>query len=130
MMALMLASMGRKAEGETAGRRALRLIERQLEVRPDDARALYLGAQILCRLGENSRALEWAKRALDIDPDDTGVLYNLACLYALLGELEKALDCLERAIACGFAQMEWLANDGDLIALHASPRFQSFLARR
>jgi tetratricopeptide (TPR) repeat protein len=127
-MASILASLGRKGEAEITGRRGLWLIERQLEVRPDDARALYLGAQILYRFGENSRALERAKRALDIDPDDTGVLYNLACLYALLGELQKALDCLERAIACGFAQMEWLANDGDLVALHAS--FQAFLAHR
>jgi len=63
-----------------------------------------------------------------IDPDDSGLLYNVACIYGLLGEVEPAIDCLERALQCGFAQMEWIANDGDLAALRSHARFQALLA--
>ena len=74
---------------DAALRRGLQVVERHLELNPDDARALYLGAIALAQLGERERALEWADRALAIDPEDSGVLYNVACVQALCGKRER-----------------------------------------
>ena len=122
-------SLGRKADAEANYRRALQIIEKHIDLHPDDARALYFGAGALCQMGEKKRGLEWADRALLMDPDDPSVLYNVACVYSLLGELEKAIDCLEKSITSGMGQKEWIEHDSDLDALRKHPRFQALLKR-
>jgi serine/threonine protein kinase/Tfp pilus assembly protein PilF len=121
--------LGQKAEAEAAQRRALQIVEKHLELHPDDARALYMGATSLCALGERQRALECARRALSIEPDDPGVLYNVACNYSNLGRPEEAIDCLEKAINNGFGFKQWIEHDTDLDPLRANPRFQALLKR-
>ena len=78
-----------------AARRAVTFAEKHLQLNPDDARALYLGAGALTTLGEFERATEWGKRALAIDPDDPRVHYNIACLYSVTGKTEQALEHFE-----------------------------------
>ena len=121
--------MGWIAEAEAAYRRGLRIVEKHLELHPDDARALYLGASCLCQLGERGRSLDWAKRALGVDPEDPGVLYNIACVYALQGQLEGSVDCLEKAVRNGFAQKAWIEHDADLQSVRSHPRIQALLAK-
>ncbi|MGE5231639.1 MAG: protein kinase domain-containing protein [Deltaproteobacteria bacterium] len=120
-----LKSLGRKAEAEAALRRGLQVVEKHLELNPDDARALYLGATALVQVGERERGLEWGRRALGIDPEDSVVLYNVACLYALVGRIDDAIECLEKAVQNGFGHREWLENDTDLNALRGNPRFEA-----
>jgi serine/threonine protein kinase/Tfp pilus assembly protein PilF len=120
-------SLGREAEAAETKRRAFQLTEKQIEFHPDDARALYFGANMLSQMGDRARSLDWAKRALEIDPEDTGILYNVACVYAQLGEAEEALTCLEKALTHGAWFKGWAANDSDLDSLRSHPRFQAFL---
>jgi tetratricopeptide (TPR) repeat protein len=122
-----LRALGREDEARAVSRASLERIERHIEVHPEDARALYLGANARQQLGERERALEWAARALAIDPDESATLYNVACLYALLGERERALDLIETTVRNGFGQKEWMENDPDLISLRTEPRFKSVL---
>ncbi len=122
-------SLGREADAQTARRNGLEVIERVLEMQPDDARALYLGAGALANLGQRERALEWCKRALAVDPEDTGILYNVACAYSNMGMVEEGLKCLEDAVDFGFGHKAWIEHDSDLDALRSSPRFQALLAR-
>jgi TolB-like protein/Flp pilus assembly protein TadD len=125
LMSAPLTGLGRKADAQAALRRGLRVAEKHLELNPDDARALYLGASGLVQLGERERGLEWARRAFSIDPDDSGVLYNVACVYALVGQIDDAIRCLEKAIQNGFGHREWLENDSDLNSLRSDPRFEA-----
>ncbi len=112
-----------------AHRRALKVIETHLEVQPDDVRALYLGAQSLCRLGEKDRGLEWAGRALALDPEDSAVCYNLGTVYAIIGDNQRAIDCLENAVKYGFGDPHIIRNDPYLKPLHGEPRYTDLLAR-
>ena len=105
----------------------MKAVEKHLELHPDDARALYLGATVLCRLGEPERGVEWASRALAMDPEEPVTLYNIACVYALQRRTEQALDCLEGTLKHGFAHKEWIEHDSDLETLHGHPRYQALL---
>jgi serine/threonine protein kinase/Flp pilus assembly protein TadD len=123
-------ALGRKLEGEAVRQRALRIIEKHLELHPDDARALYLGAAGLFQVGQKERALQWARRALSVDPDDPMVLYNVACSYALQGLADEAIACLEKVMAqssSGSLHKVWAEQDSDLDSLRGNPRFQALL---
>jgi adenylate cyclase len=127
LMQAPLKGLGRTRDAESARRLGVQLAQQHLELNPDDARALYLGAQGLVQLGEQERGLEWVKRALVIDPEDPGVLYNVACLYALVELKEDAIACLQRAVQNGFGHREWVENDADLDSVREDPRFTALL---
>jgi len=129
MLAMVYEGQGRLAEAEAAHRRSLRVIEKHLELHPDDARALYLGATDLVQLGEKARSLEWARMALAIDPEDAGILYNVACVYSLQGHLEESVACLEKAMVHGFWYKQWAEHDSDLNNVRSHPRFAALMAR-
>jgi len=129
LVALPLTKLGRRADAEAALRKGLQVSEKHLELNPDDARALYLGANCLIQVGDRERALEWASRALALDSEDSIVLYNVACVYARGGLADKAIGCLEKAIQNGFGHREWLDNDPDFDSLRGDPRFQALLKR-
>jgi non-specific serine/threonine protein kinase len=124
-----LRSLGRMEEAREASVDTLRVIERHVELYPEDARALYLGTGALIEVGDTKRSLEWAARALAIDPEESAILYNVACTYSLLGEKEQALDCLEKAVRNGFGHKAWVENDPDFTSLRNLPRFQALLQR-
>jgi TolB-like protein/Tfp pilus assembly protein PilF len=114
-------------EAEAAYRRALPVIERHLELNPNDARAWTMGAVTHSRLSNRELGLEFAERAEEVDPEDAAVCYNVACLYALEGEADRAIACLEKAARSGFAHPEWIRQDPDLDSLRDDPRLQALL---
>jgi len=114
---------GRISDAREAARRGIERAERQLELHPDDTRALNLGLGALAELGEKEKVIEFAARSLSIDGENPDTLYNVACGYALIGEPQRALDCLERASLRGMAIAEWAENDSDLESLRSLPRF-------
>jgi serine/threonine protein kinase/tetratricopeptide (TPR) repeat protein len=120
--------LGLAAEATATQQRALQLTERHIDSHPDDPRALYLGAGILARMGDQKRSMDWAGRALSIDPEETSILYNVACVYALLGRLEEALTCLGKVMEHGTFYKNWAAKDSDLDSLRSDTRFQALLS--
>ncbi len=116
-------------KAEIAYRRGLEIVERHLELNPDNARALYLSAHGLVELGELKKGFEWAKRALSIDPEDPCVLYNIACIYALAGKVEEAINYFERSLETGYAHKEWIENDSYLDSIRSHSRFKARLKR-
>jgi TolB-like protein/thioredoxin-like negative regulator of GroEL len=129
LLAAIFDGLGRKREADAAARRGLKVAEKHLELHPDDARALYLGAGAQCQLGERARSVEWAGRALKIDPDEPVILYNVGCMYSQLGRVEDSLDCLEKAVDNGFRDKAWFDSDSTLDPLRAHPRFLALLEK-
>jgi TolB-like protein/Tfp pilus assembly protein PilF len=119
--------LGRKAEAQAVRRRGVRIAEEHLRLRPDDARALYMGANGLVALGETARGLEWADRALALDPEDAMLLYNIGCIRAMAGAVDGALDCLERSVRAGMCNRGWLEHDSNLDAARSHPRFEALM---
>jgi len=122
-------SLGRHEEAIEAARRGAERSEQQLELNPDDTRALNLGLAGLAEIGERERAVRFAERSLEIDGENPDTLYNVACGYALVGEPGRALDCLERASLRGMTIAEWAENDSDLGPLHDDPRFLALMEK-
>jgi adenylate cyclase len=120
--------MGKKEEGQSQYRKALRLIDERLELNPDDARACQLGATVAANLSDREKATDYARRALTINPDDPLLLYNISCMYSLLGNPNEALNCLEKAVDKGYGQKDWVEHDADLDSLRELPRFKNILA--
>ena len=120
-------SLGDEVKAREANRRGLRIIEKHLELNPDDTRALVLGTKALWDSGEQDRARIWAGRAIAQGPEHPSVLYNLACFYSLAGEVEKSLDCLEKSANVGAASKEWVEHDSDFDPIRDDPRFEALL---
>jgi len=119
---------GRHLEARAAYAAALAVVERRMDLNPDDPRAATIRAVSLCRLGERDEGLRWAREALAMDPLDAGVRYNVACIHALEGAKDEALALLAEAIRAGFGNREWFARDPDLASLRGDPRFEALLA--
>jgi serine/threonine protein kinase/tetratricopeptide (TPR) repeat protein len=116
-------------ETKKANLRALDVVRKHLDLNPDDARALCLGAGALIRTDELEEALQWIERAVSINPHETAVLYNATCIYSLLGKSEEALGYFEKTIESGYASREWINNDSDLDPIRGHPRFQKALKK-
>ena len=129
LVAQVYQELGRPEDARAARERGVALVEKHIDLHPDDARALYMGANGLVALGEKDKGREWARRARRIDPDDPMLLYNLGCIHALAGDLEDAIDCLERAASGGLLQKGWYEHDGDLEPVRSHPRFKALLER-
>jgi adenylate cyclase len=122
-------SLGRKADMESAARRAVERSENELVRQPENPRPAYLGAAGLIILGDKDRAREWLARALTSDPDDVWTQYNVACLYTMLGETGPAFDLLERLLPHAGHELKhgWIKHDSSLDGLRSHPRYQKIL---
>lgn len=128
LRALAIEGLHEHERAKAAYRRALDAIELQLDLNPEDTRALTLGAGCRARLGEGEKAIEWIHRADSIDPDDAVIMYAIACVYGVLGASENAIAYLQRAVQAGFGNFGWIENDPDLDSIRADERYKSIIS--
>jgi adenylate cyclase len=121
--------LGRHAEAEAMVRNSIEGLKHQVELNPDDARALTLLAGLYARAGQREAGTPYVEAAMRARPDDFATLYNAACYYSLAGDSERAIDVLARACELGGGSRDWIEHDSDLDPLRESPRFKALLVR-
>jgi adenylate cyclase len=123
-------SLDQKEKAMEVTRKGLERVRAVLELKPDDNRALNMGAFALLRLGETEEAKKWMSTSMKNAPMDSIIQYNVACFYSLSGDLERALDCLENClIKVGNISREWLEHDSDMDILRNHPRYEKIISR-
>jgi serine/threonine protein kinase/Flp pilus assembly protein TadD len=126
-----LERLGRFSELKRYREMEILILERQLEIVPEDVRARSLLAADYAYAGRPDDAVRHLEMAVALRPNDSNVLYNACCAYGVLGKKAEALDLLRRALANGYANFDWPRQDPDLSLLHDDPEFlQLFPAKR
>ena len=118
-----LGRLGRTEELNRVREMEMVVLERQLELVPEDVRARSLLAADYACMGRSDDAVRHLEMAIALRPDDSNVLYNSACTYCVLGKKPEALDLIRRALAYGYANFDWPQQDPDLKLLHSDPEF-------
>jgi adenylate cyclase len=129
LLSNVLSSLGQLDVYQQARDEAIRLVEQQLELNPDDQRALHFGCGLMIDAGRVDEGLDMIDRLLRLSPNDGTALYNAACAYARGGMTEQALDLLERRMAQGWINLDWLENDSDLDSVREHPRYLAMLRK-
>ncbi len=101
------------------------VLERQLEMVPEDVRARGLLAADYANIGRADDAVRHAEMAVALRPSDSSVLYNAACTYGVLRKKVEALAILKRAKEAGYSNDHWPRRDPDLMCLHGEPEFDA-----
>jgi adenylate cyclase len=127
LVAQIYSDLGDEEKAKASRLRGIKTAQAKLMLNPDDARALYMGANGLVAMGDFAQGLDWAHQALGIDPDEPMVLYNVACIQSLAGKSDDALDSLEKAVRSGLNQKNWLEHDSNLNPLRQSPRYKKLI---
>ena len=133
LLAFLYKTIGQEEKMAPVLHEAMDRIEQRLALNPDDSRAIYLGADVLIRMGEKQKAMEWVKRLAATDRDEPAILYGIACLYSLIGKPEEAVYYLNKSVDAGFAHRQYLEKDGDFDPIRHHPGYVELikdLARR
>jgi serine/threonine protein kinase/Flp pilus assembly protein TadD len=118
-----LERLGRTLELNRYREIEMQVLERQLELVPEDVRARSLLAADYANMGRYEDAVRHLEMTVALRPNDSNVLYNAACTYSVLGKKAEAMDVLRRALACGYANADWPRQDPDLKCLHDDSEF-------
>ena len=127
LLAFLYKTMGQEEKMEPILHEALYKVEQHLALNPDDSRAIYLGADVLIRLGQKQRAMEWVKRLAATERDEPHFLYGIACLYSLIGEAEEAVFYLTRSVEFGFTHRPYLEKDSDFDPIREHPGYKALI---
>ncbi|CAB1063150.1 Adenylate cyclase (EC [Olavius sp. associated proteobacterium Delta 1] len=127
LLAFLYKTMGQEEKMEPVLHEALDKVEQHLALNPDDSRAIYLGADVLIRLGEKPKAMEYVKRLAATERDEPYLLYGIACLYSLIGKPEEAVYYLTKSVEVGFAHRQYLEKDSDFDAIRDHPSYKALI---
>ena len=113
---------GRRAEATTAYRRAIELIDKQIDQKPHDADLVTRHAVYLVKLGDRTTALKEAGDVATRPMLPPAILYRLTTVYELAGDRARALRSLEQTLRGGYPATE-IENDPELTALRSDARY-------
>lgn len=74
-----------------------------------------------------AKAIEIGLKLVEMAPRGGKAAYNVACAYVLSGDRAKGLEYLKRAVADGFAEIDQIANDADLVTLQNDFEFKAIV---
>src|SRR6185503_1005310 len=95
---------------------------------PSYVEALQILGDDYTKRGRFEDGLKIDEQLARLRPQDSTVLYNLACSYSLTGHTEHAFSALHRALAAGYNDFKWMAQDPDLETLRKHPLYEQVRA--
>ena len=122
-----LSSLGNLDAAQKLREQESKVLEHQLEIVPEDARARILLSANYAAMGNSRAAVDNLERAVAMRPNDPNTLYNAGCTYGVLGLKAEALAMLKRAFESGYSDLDWVSRDSDLACLHDDPEFLRLL---
>jgi serine/threonine protein kinase/Tfp pilus assembly protein PilF len=122
-----LQRLGRTADARASYLEAMRLFEIDLQVNPNDPRAIALLAVVAQKAGKPDEATRRISEALKIAPAHPEVLYRAAALSALSGQSSAALAYLEKSVKAGYSKARILEDD-DLSSIRGTEQFRLLTA--
>lgn len=96
---------------------------------PSYVDALQILGDDYTKRGRFADGLTVDEQLAKLRPNDPTVLYNLACSYSLTDRVNDAFDALHRALAAGYNDFKWMAQDPDLEALRKDSRYDGIRAK-
>ncbi len=123
-----LGKLGRAVELRALEARAVEVLEKQLELVPEDVRARILLAVNYAQVARRSDAVRELEKAVTMRFNDPNVLYNAACTYGIMSMKKEALEMLKKAKAAGYANLEWANRDPDLACVRDEPEFRQLFS--
>ena len=127
LLAFLYKTMGQEEKMLPVLHEAWDKVEQHLALNPDDSRAIYLGADVLVRLGQKQKAMEFVKRLAATERDEPYLLYGVACLYSLIGKPDEAVFYLTKSVEGGFAHLQYLEKDGDFDTIRDHPSYKALI---
>ncbi len=124
-----LRTVGRKGEAAAHEDRWVNVLQRQLELVPEDVRARIFLANLYASRQAGDLAVRELELAVTMRPKDSNILYNAACTYGILGQKSNALALLKRAREAGYSNIAWALRDPDLACLHEDAEFQRLVGK-
>jgi serine/threonine protein kinase/Flp pilus assembly protein TadD len=124
-----LRTLGRTAEAAIYEDRWVQVLQRQLELVPEDVRARIFLANLYATRKNNEAAVRELELAVTMRPKDSNILYNAACTYGIMGQKLDALALLRRARDAGYSNFEWALRDPDLACVYDDPEFQRLVGK-
>jgi TolB-like protein/Flp pilus assembly protein TadD len=125
---IVLHRLGRIASAAALRQKRASVLQRQIELVPEDARARVLLAITYAEDGRMEESAALARKALELRPNDPNIHYNVACTYGLMNKKAEALATLKKTIQLGYSNWDWIKRDTDLNCLHGEPEFESLLS--
>ena len=121
-------STGKKSEASTSYRRALQLLQVDLDRYPDDTNLKSRAAMFNAKIGKLDEARKYMG-AISLNSDLPAVqLYRAVVTYEILADRPQALKYLEAAIKSNYPMIEIL-NDPELAQLRQDPAYHRLLAK-
>ena len=119
---------GREGEAPNAYRRALQLMEPEIEAHPQNPTLRSRRALYLAKSGSIEAALEELEQTVRGPETDASTWYRVAVTLELCDRRGEALDALEQALRAGFSQQE-VGNDPELVELRGDVAYHRLLAQ-
>lgn len=120
-------SEGKINESLTAYKRAIQLLQTNLDSNPDDANLKSRAAMFNAKLGNLDQARAYMD-SFTLTPQSPAVqFYRAIVTYEILSDRDKALESLEAALKLDYPLIEIL-NDPEFIRLRQDPAYHKLLA--
>ncbi len=111
---------GKAAEARA---RAMKILEDEIRIDPENALAQATLAALLAKTGEREKSLIGIHISLALSPEDKYVLGQVADAYELLGDRRNAIVYLRQAIAHGLSRLQ-VKEDPEIQPVLQDPHFK------